>query len=55
MSTINKIKNTKNQYDEITNNDFHFGKGRSDKLFLELISSENFWKIEFQKQFQEFI
>ncbi len=55
LFTIDKIKNFKNQNDEITKDDFHFGKGRSDELFLELISSENFWKIEFQKQFQEFI
>lgn len=33
---------------------FYFGKGRSDKLFLELLSSEGFWKISHQKQFQEF-
>ena len=37
-----------------TNNDeFHFGKGRSDELFLELLKSTKLWKISHQKQFQE--
>ena len=39
-----------------TNNDeFHFGKGRSDELFLELLKSKELWKISHQKQFQEHI
>ena len=33
--------------------DFHFGDGKSDKLFLELIKSKKLWKISHQKQFQE--
>ena len=32
---------------------FHFGKGRSDKLFFDLLNSNEFWQIEHQKQFQE--
>ena len=55
LSTINKIKNFKNIDGKTKKDNFHFGEGRSDKLFLELISSEDFWNIKFQKQFQEFI
>lgn len=32
---------------------FHFGKGRSDELFFDLLNSNEFWQIEHQKQFQE--
>lgn len=32
----------------------HFGKGQSDKLFLELLNSEKVWEIKHQKQFQDF-
>lgn len=42
-----KVKN-------LNKDDFHFGKGRSDKLFLELLNSTEFWQISHQKQFQEF-
>jgi UDP-N-acetylglucosamine 2-epimerase (hydrolysing) len=38
---------------EINKADFHFGEGRSDKLFLELLNSTEFWQISHQKQFQE--
>jgi len=33
--------------------DFHFGDGKSDKLFLKLIKSTKFWQISHQKQLQE--
>ena len=33
--------------------DFHFGDGRSDKLFLELLQSKELWQISHQKEFQE--
>ena len=33
---------------------FILEKGRSDKLFLELLNSTEFWQISHQKQFQEF-
>mgnify|MGYP001167590288 FL=1 len=33
--------------------EFYFGKGRSDKLFLELLNSDKIWEIKHQKQFQE--
>ena len=38
----------------VETNDFHFGTGRSDKLFLKLLRSKEFWNIDHQKQFQEF-
>ena len=38
---------------EINKADFYFGEGRSDKLFLELLNSTEFWQISHQKQFQE--
>lgn len=31
----------------------HFGQGKSDELFFELLNSDALWKIEHQKQFQE--
>jgi len=31
----------------------YFGKGESDKMFMELISKDSFWSIDKQKQFQE--
>jgi UDP-N-acetylglucosamine 2-epimerase (hydrolysing) len=38
---------------DMNNADFHFGEGKSDKLFLELLNSTEFWQISHQKQFQE--
>jgi UDP-N-acetylglucosamine 2-epimerase (hydrolysing) len=38
---------------DMNNTDFHFGEGKSDKLFLELLYSTEFWQISHQKQFQE--
>jgi UDP-N-acetylglucosamine 2-epimerase (hydrolysing) len=49
ISKVSKLKLEKTN----GNDKFHFGKGRSDKLFLELLNSEKFWRIEHQKQFQE--
>jgi len=33
--------------------DCEFGSGNSDKLFFNILSDDNFWKINCQKQFQE--
>lgn len=53
LETIKKIKELKKTS---TNEEkYHFGKGRSDQLFLELLNSDSFWKIKHQKQFQEHI
>ena len=52
LKAINKVKITKIK--DPIKDDFIFGKGRSDKLFLKLLNSEELWKIEHQKQFQEF-
>ena len=30
-----------------------FGKGQSDRLFIELLKSKDFWKIPCQKQFKD--
>jgi UDP-N-acetylglucosamine 2-epimerase (hydrolysing) len=50
ISKVNKIDFKKN----FTKNDkFHFGKGRSDELFLKLLKSTKLWEISHQKQFQE--
>ena len=38
---------------DLNNDNFHFGDGKSDKLFIELIKSKEFWQISHQKQFQE--
>ena len=51
LEAINKVKKIKTIARET--GDFHFGEGRSDKLFLKLLNSKEFWKIEHQKQFQE--
>ena len=52
LKAIKKVKITKIK--DPIKDDFIFGKGRSDKLFLKLLNSEELWKIEHQKQFQEF-
>lgn len=52
LSAIKKIENKRKK---INNEEFYFGKGKSDELFLELLNSDEFWSIEHQKQFQEVI
>ncbi|MDC1336383.1 UDP-N-acetylglucosamine 2-epimerase [Flavobacteriaceae bacterium] len=54
LEAIEKVKEIKKETEDIEKKKFHFGKGRSDKLFLKLLNSEEFWRIEHQKQFQEF-
>jgi UDP-N-acetylglucosamine 2-epimerase (hydrolysing) len=34
-------------------NNYHFGKGRSDLIFQNLLQNHEFWRIQHQKQFQE--
>lgn len=53
--SIKKVKEVKKETEDLEKDKFHFGKGRSDKLFLKLLNSEDFWNIEHQKQFQEVI
>ena len=53
LDAIKKVKEIKKEAEDIEKKKFHFGKGRSDKLFLKLLNSEEFWNIEHQKQFQE--
>ena len=53
LGAIKKVKKVKRDNEVIEKNKFHFGKGRSDELFLELLNSEEFWNIKHQKQFQE--
>ena len=53
IGAIKKVKEIKKETEDIQKNKFHFGKGRSDKLFLKLLNSEKFWNIHHQKQFQE--
>jgi UDP-N-acetylglucosamine 2-epimerase (hydrolysing) len=53
LGAIKKVKKVKRDNELIEKNKFHFGKGRSDELFLELLNSEEFWNIKHQKQFQE--
>jgi UDP-N-acetylglucosamine 2-epimerase (hydrolysing) len=55
LETIKKVKEISKATEGIEKDKFHFGKGRSDKLFLKLLNSEEFWNIEHQKQFQEII
>ena len=55
LEAIKKVKEIKKETEDIDKEKFHFGKGRSDKLFLKLLNSEEFWNIEHQKQFQEVI
>jgi UDP-N-acetylglucosamine 2-epimerase (hydrolysing) len=51
LETIKKVKGIKKT--TVLTDNFHYGEGRSDKLFLKLLSSEELWKIKHQKQFQE--
>lgn len=55
LTAIDKVKKVKEETEETEKDKFYFGKGRSDKLFLKLLNSEEFWNIEHQKQFQEVI
>ena len=54
LSSISELKQNsfkKNQQKDKV----YFGKGRSDMMFLKLIKSDKLWKINIQKQFQEYI
>lgn len=53
LEAIKNVKEIKKETEYIEKDKFHFGKGRSDKFFLKLLNSEEFWNIEHQKQFQE--
>ena len=53
LQTINKVKKINKKRGIIEKGKFYFGKGGSDKLFLKLINSKEFWNIQHQKQFQE--
>ena len=53
LQTINKVKKINKKRGIIEKEKFYFGEGGSDKLFLKLINSEEFWDIQHQKQFQE--
>ena len=53
LDTINKVSKVKFKTNHILNDKFHFGKGRSDELFLKLLKSSELWEISHQKQFQE--
>jgi UDP-N-acetylglucosamine 2-epimerase (hydrolysing) len=50
LSTIKEVQKYKK---DTTHTKYHFGDGRSDIKFLELLKSEEFWQISQQKQFQE--
>jgi UDP-N-acetylglucosamine 2-epimerase (hydrolysing) len=54
LEAIKKVKECRISTKNKKKDKYHFGKGRSDKLFLELLNSKYFWNIEHQKQFQEF-
>lgn len=51
LETI-KIVNEYKKFDK-SSEIHYFGEGQSDKLFFDLLQSENFWKISHQKQFKE--
>jgi hypothetical protein len=53
LKAIKKAKKRKKPIEGIEKDKFHFGKGRSDQLFLELLNSEELWNIKHQKQLQE--
>ena len=53
LEAIKKLDEIRIETEYIEKDKLHFGKGRSDKLFLKLLNSEQFWNIEHQKQFQE--
>ncbi|MDA7502986.1 UDP-N-acetylglucosamine 2-epimerase [bacterium] len=53
VKTIKKVKEKFKEAKPDGKSQFHFGKGKSDLFFLDLLNSEDFWGIEHQKQFQE--
>ena len=53
LNTINKVEKVIKKQTLNEKEKFYFGKGGSDKLFLKLINTEEFWSIQHQKQFQE--
>lgn len=54
IKTIDNVMKINFKNNSTNNDEFHFGKGRSDELFLELLKSTKLWKISHQKQFQEY-
>ena len=53
LEAINKVKLLNKEGKSNTKEKFHFGMGRSDQLFLQLLNSKELWNIKHQKQFQE--
>ncbi|AFL69175.1 UDP-N-acetylglucosamine 2-epimerase [Sulfurospirillum barnesii] len=51
--SIEKVTNSFTQSNDVVQN--YFGDGKSDKMFLELLDSDNLWKINHQKQFRELV
>ena len=52
---LNAVEQAKNRKKDPVVEEFYFGKGKSNQLFLELLNTEELWNIEHQKQFQELI
>ncbi len=50
---LSAIRATEDVCKESFSTEHDFGKGNSDKLFLDLLNSDALWKIEHQKQFQD--
>lgn len=50
---LSKIKELENYQLPEENNKTFFGKGNSDKLFMQLLRQETIWQLNHQKQFQE--
>ena len=53
LEAVKKVKGSKKRKKTVNKNQFYFGKGKSNQLFLELLQSNKFWSIKHQKQFQE--
>lgn len=53
LEAIDKANMYNSKPKDINKTNFHFGNGKSNKLFLNLINSREFWEISCQKQFQE--
>ena len=58
--STNDISNTINKalaFNQFSNHEdkHHFGEGKSDVIFFELLNSGKIWEIEHQKQFRELI
>ena len=53
LEAIHKAKVLKREEKRNSKEKFHFGMGRSDQLFSQLLNSEELWDIKHQKQFQE--